>query len=366
MANNRPNISTETYLMNILNEMKANIERGKTIEENRAEAQLLEDFFNEIGKYNENPDNIIEGSARAEMREAIQALHMGKVWSFLGVNGLKEMSGTGFEDYLGRLTNRIMQNAKKYNLATWSKSYNYIINLGSQTVDIYKNISDDISNEVTKKLIDETYKDIRPKLEKDADEAHKKLGINARVQGKIDNAMRYIDFEVTTENPILQKVLPLLAQATFSDKAYLTTGDVVLGQTNSFRVFLAVSGEGSAEEKVYHWYRMLTCMDHHGYHNASSLFYQIRYMYELTGYGLKYTENKINEALGSLGAKYFIYYHEGKIKVISTAVIINDLINAVRDDHYFEIHSAKYKSQKNYALYAKLKMRMQNGVFEFG
>lgn len=366
MTKNRPDISTEAYLINILNEMKANIERGKTIEENRAEAQLLEDFFNEIGKYNQNPDNIIEGSARAEIREAIQALHMGNVWNFLGANGLKEISGTGFEDYLGRLTNRIMQNAKKYDLATWSKSYNYVINLGSQTVDIYKNISDDISNEVTKKLIDETYKDIRPKLEKDADEAHKKLGINARVQGKIDNAMKYIDFEVTTENPILQKVLPLLAQATFSDKAYLTTGDVALGQTNSFRVFLAVSGEGSAEEKVYHWYRMLTCMDHHGYHNASSLFYQIRYMYELTGYGLKYTENKINEALGNLGAKYFIYYHGGNVRVVSTAVIINDLINAVRDNHYFETHSAKYGSQKNYALYAKLKMRMQNGIFEFG
>ena len=361
----RDNISTEKYLTNVLNEMKSNIERGRSVEENRVEAQLLEDFFNMIGGYKVNSDNIIEGISMQDIQEAIQQLGMGAVWHFEGANGLKEISGVGFEDYLGRLTNRIMVNARDKGLANWSKTYNYVVNLGSQTVDLYKNISDDIENEVIKNLIDETYKEMRPKLEKDAEEAKRKIGVNARVQGKIDNAMKYIDFQVTTDNPALRKILPLLSEATFSDKAYLTTGDVALGQTNSFRVFLAVTGEGTAEEKIYHWNKMISCMDYHNNHHAALLFYQIRYMYELTGYGLQYTENKINEALGSLGAKYFIYYYPNAgVRVISTASIINNLINAVRDDNLWKYNVKDIT--KEYALYAKLKMRMRNGIFEFG
>ena len=115
----------------------------------------------------------------------------------------------------------------------------------------------------------------------------------------------------------------------------------------------------------YHWEKMLSCMDYHNNHHAALLFYQIRYMYELTGYGLQYTENKINEALGSLGAKYFIYYYPNAgVRVISTASIINNLINAVRDDNLWKYNVKDIT--KEYALYAKLKMRMRNGIFEFG
>lgn len=368
----RNNQSTVEYLTNIKNKMKQNIMRNQSVAKSKADAQLLENFFNEIGGQPIDPDNIVEGITREDIQDAIKRLGMGKVWHFKGSEGIKDISGVGFEDYLGRLSNRIMQNAKKQGLASWSKSYNYIINLGSSTVNLYNNITDDISNETTKNLIDQAYKDVKTKLDEDNMKAQKKYGVNAKVQGKIDNAMKLLDFTVSDiDNPALKRILPLLADSSFSDKAYLTTGYVRIGQTNSFRVFLAVSGEGSAEEKIYHWERMLNCMDYHDEHNAAMLFYQIRYMYELTGYGLQYTENKINQALGnSLGAKYFIYYHpgkdNGKVRVISTAAIINDFIFAVENDGYFQTHSAKCNDEKAYALYATLKMRMNNGDFEFG
>lgn len=361
-------IKTPIYLNEVLNRIKNDIIENKNLEIEKQNAQLIENFLNAIGGHQQDPDNLIEGLTNQLLQEALNKLNINSSWFFN--NQKNDLTGISFEKYLEKLLNEILE---KPDISTY-QSKKYVVNLGSKYVDIFKNITDDLENETVNETMKKFYTGIKNKLiedDKKAKEKRKKSQFVSSVQGKIDVAKKYIDFKVIVNDPVLEKVLPLLAESSFTIKAYKTMDTVKIGQTNPYRVFLATSDKGSIKQKTYQWIRMLYCMDLHPTENAALLFYQIRYIYELTGYGQQYVENKISEALGQTGAKYFIYYHPGTgVKVLSTAVIINNFLDMVKNDKYFETYSSKYggdykNPQKHYALYARLKMRMFNGEFEF-
>ena len=362
-------VSTPIFLQDKLTQMKEKIiKNNRNVEYYRQNAQLIENFLNEIGNNKDLPNNIIDGISQQQIKEAIDQLHLGRnYWSFIGKKG-SAAYGVKFEEYFSNLLNRIMENAKEQGIAKWEQKSPGVINVGGKTVDPMKNIIDKMADEITINLMEEAYKEIGIELDKQSKDAEIKNHTLNKVQGKIDTATRFLNFEVIVDNPALQRILPLLANATFSDKAYLTAGDVKIGQTNSFRVFLAVTGDLTAKEKLHYWYKMLQCMDDHSIHNSAELFYQMRYIYELTGYGLQYTEQMINEALGNnTGADYFIYFHEGKVKVVASAAVFYDFLESIEKNTAWQgktLHGGNIT--KNYALYAKLKMRMRAGHFELG
>jgi hypothetical protein len=69
---------------------------------------------------------------------------------------------------------------------------------------------------------------------------------------------------------------------------------------------MAVSGDIDYSLRLRHWYAMLQCMDEHESHGAPRLFYELRYIYELTGYGGTYIREAIQEIFAK-GARFFLY-----------------------------------------------------------
>lgn len=367
----RDNISTEEYLQNTLSYMKNKLIKNNDsfLAQEKANAKKLQDFFNAIGTRNYSPENFIAEKEVQQIQEKLQALGLGAVWNFNNIKGTKNITNTAFEKYLSSLVKNVMKKAEEQNwIELKGRSYNLVI--GKENVSILKNIEDDLVTDTLTNLVKETYKEEGERIKGYADETKRIDHANVNVQGKIDVGFNF-SFDITVNMPDeLKEIFNLLSDATFSAKAYATLRDVEIGHTNSFRVFMATT-QGNTENKIYHWYRMLSCMDHHDYHEAALLFYQIRYIYELTGYGQQYIKEKINQVLGnSTGAKYLIYFNPGSgVQVLSTAVIIHNFLEMVEDGTYFEKYASKYAEEgknysKEYALGAKLKMRMNQNLFE--
>lgn len=380
----RDNISTEEYLQAVLNRMKDQIDLSIGNLATEAEnAQLLEDFFNMIGKSQTSSKgeiNIPEEFQNYILYNEIKKLGITGNWNFenwfykktnsKGITSKQDILGIGFEEYIARLVNKVINTAT--NKKTSNRRYDF--HLGPSQVSLLKNIENDLVEDTMNELVKQVYKEENNRIKEQAKKVNSKINnVNVSVQGKIDVGFdaSNINFElIGQDSPELAKILNLLSQATFSAKSYETLGEVSLGQTNSFRVFLATT-EGSTTNKIYHWYRMLSCLDNHLDHDSAFYFYQIRYIYELTGYGQIYIKDEINKILGNnIGAKYLIYYHPGTgVKVLSTAVIINNFLQEIKQQN-FEEYAKKYEntyegnSLKNYALGAKLKLRMHKGLFD--
>lgn len=354
-------ISTPDFLMGRLEKIKNDIIVEKNINIYKNNALLIENFLNKIIGNQINKDNIIDGLTQEYYDKALKELGINiEHWT----KKKTDAYGVKFESFLQNLLSDIFKHSKDKEIANWTGGH--VTSLGLKTVNPLKNITDKTIDDTTKNLMESAYKEIAKELDKQSKESEIKNHTMNKVQGKIDTISHHINFEISTEDPLLQKVLPLLANASFSDKAYKNSGDVKIGQTNSFRVFLAISGDMDAQEKINRWNRMLNCMDFHPNDKAAEIFYELRYIYELTGYGLQYSKQAINRILGNdTGADYLIYFHKGKIKVLSTAAIINDFLSNVKDTAKGRTLS-NGEITKEYALYARLKMRMIGGRFKIG
>ena len=240
-------------------------------------------------------------------------------------------------------------------------------NFGSYQVDYLK----DVVDETLRATAIAAYKGAKTALQTASVEEDSKNKTHSSVQGKIDTKGKYFKIEVNIKDDYLSQIIPLLAQSAFTDKAYISgkKDDLRLGQTNPFRVFVAVCG-GVSDDIIERWYRMLNCMNKHSYHDAPELFYQIRYAYELTGYGQKYNLDVLNKLLGdfNLGARFLIYYNGSVIIVLSTAKILEDMVIKMKQG-ITKTQMIHGQITPEYALYAKIKLRMTSYnpvAFEFG
>lgn len=173
----------------------------------------------------------------------------------------------------------------------------------------------------------------------------KESGI-AGVDGKIDtlglNATIKIKPEVSME---ARSIIRSLQGAAFTDKNYTKSSTVHLGMTNPYRILINVTKVSNPNVEVKQlnnrFYRMLECAGvyHSGGHPAHEIgakyFYQIRYIYELTGLGGKYRSKESGDVKQLLNdAKYakFLVFNQGgskggQIYVKSTVEIVNNIFS---------------------------------------
>ena len=360
-------VSTPDFLSARLIEITKSIKADQDVSIYKKNALLIENFLNKIigNQIQVDENNPIEDLTQDLYDNALNNLGIDiNYWT----KRKNKAYGIKFEKFFHELLRDIFNHSQNDLVgATWDNKKGHITSIGAKTTNPLQNITDEIIDDTTKNTMELAYKRIAEELDKQTKKSEIKNHTLNKVQGKIDTVSHHINFQISIDDPVLQKILPLLANATFSDKAYENAGDVKIGQTNSFRVFLAISGDMSAKDKIKRWYRMLNCMEYHSEENAAQKFYELRYIYELTGYGLQYTKQWVNKMLGNdAGADYLIYFHKGRIKVLSTAAIINEFLADSTAIATAGRTLTDGTITKEYALYAKLKLRMTNGRFKLG
>ena len=335
-------LSTHNYLSSILDIARTNIMVNEANGQDEADALILEDFLNLVA-LGQPTDNIILGYSMQNRKEVIESFGI-PLKQLIN----QDVSGLAFEDWAQSIFEQALEKAKEQQMISYGSKVSIS---GTDSFLLFEDVVDPMMQD----LYAQTYRQASQTV-KDKTKEVNRYNIKADVYGKIDTANYYSDFQVHIHDEYLEKLLPLLASASFTDKAYLTKHDVRIGQTNPFRVFVAMSPD-TGQAKLDRWYRTMTCMNEngpHGSHNAPLLFYELRYIYELTGYGGYYVREEIRNLFKN-GARFFLYYsNQTLIKVIPVSRIIKNL-NA-------KLSSGKLIKQKNidkeYALYAKLKMRL--------
>lgn len=226
-----------------------------------------------------------------------------------------------------------------YQAAISGKEYSEVKNSNKGTINIggahilgTKQLVDE-ANEIMKKEYNGMYQIMQENLkEYNRENTDKVAKYMSSIQGKIDvNSFKSIT-EITVKLnliPHAQEILEALSGATFTAKNYISTSQLHFGQTNPFRVYTIVAAQ--QEDIVGHFCRMVTCFEHHPKKDKENpvLFYRIRAIYELTGYGARYTNIELNKIFQGRGADFLIWNNPTdveEIRVIPTQAIIQDLI----------------------------------------
>lgn len=331
--------STSEYLQDRLDTIRANIliNQQNGIDEN--DALLLEDFFRIIA-FGQGIDNPLAGVSLQERIDTLKKYN-------IPIDTLrKDISGFAFEDWVQDIIESSMNLFSENDIVSWSSMVKIT---GKDQFNLYEKIADP----VIKSAVAKAYKGASQTFKKMTDENNERYRLNTQVFGKIDTGNLYFNLELNTEDPYLQEIIPLLAQSTFTDKGYLTKHDVRIGQTNPFRVFMAVSNDVDYNLRLRHWYAMLSCMEEHNSHGAPRLFYELRYIYELTGYGGFYIRKEIQDVFAR-GARFFLYLSNGVLKVIPVSRILVKLNQKLNSGKLIK----QQQINRDYALYAILKMRL--------
>ena len=193
---------------------------------------------------------------------------------------------------------------------------------------------------------------------------------------KTDNVGLDYNITITATSTLLEKVVSALSMATFTDKNYLSTQTLHLGQTNPLRVFMVVAN-GDSTYKLYRYARMLNCMANHhsksGHEQVPATFYRIRAIYELTGGKQRvgnnnsFLEDKIADIIqGANRAKYLVVNSpkaDGYLRVIPTADIVDTIeynlyFNRVQSSGDFLVSGNKMSMEQ--ALYSDISLKFDN------
>ncbi len=209
-----------------------------------------------------------------------------------------------------------------------------IINVGGSHIVGTKQLVDE-ANKIMQNEYNEMYQIMQKSLKEYNQQNIDKIAeYMPSVQGKIDiNSFQSIT-EIRSDlklKPQAKEVLKALSGATFTAKNYISTSQLHFGQTNPFRVYTIVAAQ--QEDIIGHFYRMITCFENHQNripdNESPVLFYRIRAIYELTGYGTRYVNTKLNDIFKGRGADFLVWnnpINKDEIRVIPTQAIIQDLI----------------------------------------
>lgn len=247
-------------------------------------------------------------------------------------NLFQERGGARFENEITDVINAIYQEVGEEDFQ-FDKSQ---VNIGSM-VGTSVNLSDEL---LADKNIQNMLQTIGTKTQKYiVNSAGEKMLVYylPEVDGKID-VKGYKIHVKANPSPAILKIYNLLQDATFTAKNYDSmTWDqkmkefvqqsghstLSLGKSNVYRAIVGVL------EGVGYEHRTSVSAFWAGYNkinqgdvNVATHFYHLRYLYELTGVGIKYNGQNFGEA------KYLIYNDpHGNIYVKSTAVIFSDVLN---------------------------------------
>lgn len=292
------------------------------------EASLTYDPNNPIG--NEVINLVLDGVIKHSPPNFKIANLFGQAGKSYGKNAYD--SGARFERELTRVIQAVYEGVS-------DKEFKFDesqVNIGSRTATSI-NLSEELLGD---QQIQKMLKTVGTKTQKYitmADGTKKLVYYLQDVSGKID--VKGYEIAITgNPSPELLKIYNLLKDATFTAKNYnsktwdekaqtfvdATGTTLALGKTNIYRSIIGTLedlGYDSRTSQSAFWagFNRINSGDQ----NVMNHFYHLRYIYELTGAGIKYD----GQSYG--GAKYLIYNDpSGGIWVKSTAEILADLLNS--------------------------------------
>lgn len=341
--------NTPTYLTNIYNKMRESLNSMKDFSNGTAKAKRLEYFLNLIkqaqksykinGADNFIEELVIDETEKALLRElyAVQPALFSRGGMYSLGSG-KSSRGQKLEDDLSRWISGAYATEGK-------KTYTYAMDLfKSGKIGIGKEhvtsqgYLDDLADDAAKKIQGKLYRQAKDamdvaagKAEKIREEYANSILYIPTIQGKIDVTGLHAELKFSGVLTLQQEMLQLLNEANFTAKNYASAYDLHLGRTNPYYVFSMVSS-GSGENVAGRWVRMLMCFNRHGdiHSEAPRIFYRIRAIYELTGYGQVYKNSELSY-LNNSGANYLVFNPIGSdiVHVTYTGDIINSLISSI-------------------------------------
>lgn len=354
-------ISTAKNLNNIYGKLTKQIKKKqKQYYQNRSlndKAKKIEDFLKEIKKYQqyfqqlqlnpgEDPEEAIKNFfAESKYRLLFQALYntnphifklnlLNKIKENADQSVLSQKLGTYLEWGLTEILNTYQAAVSGREYSEVKESNKGVISIGGAHISGTKQLVDE-TNEIMRNKYNEMYQIIQKNLKEYNQKNTDKIAeYMPSVQGKIDiNSFQSI-IEIKDDlklAPYTQEVLEALSGATFTAKNYISTSQLYFGQTNPFRVYVIVAAQ--QKDIIGHFCRMITCFENHQNispdNESPTLFYRIRAIYELTGYGAHYINTELNNIFQGRGADFLVWNNPARIdeiRVIPTQAIIQDLI----------------------------------------
>ena len=352
-ADNLNNIYT-----NLINQIKDKQRQHYQNNSLNDKAKTIENFLKAIKQYQQlfqqqlqenpkkNPKDIMKKFwAEDEYAALIQALYEANphILEFNLLNKIKESTdqevlsyklGSYLEQGLTEILNtyEAAMSGRKYSEV--KKSNKGIINVGGSHIAGTKQLVDE-TNKIMQNEYNQMYQIMQKSLKEYNQQNIDKIAeYMPSVQGKIDiNSFQSI-IEIRSDlklKPQAEEILKALSGATFTAKNYISTSQLHFGQTNPFRVYTIVAAQ--QEDIIGHFCRMITCFENHQNripdNESPVLFYRIRAIYELTGYGTRYVNAKLNDIFKGRGADFLVWnnpINKDEIRVIPTQAIIQDLI----------------------------------------
>ena len=411
--------ATPGYLNKLLNEYRNLMRPKDTLKKEQEDAKLLEDVLNGIKKiqsYNSQNasdqkgiSDIISDLSLAQLLEQLSQVNpnLFKGAGLITSSSDKAYQGKLLEDFMSEFITSIdaLFTNQSFNYVNSTNNYHSSgkmldnINTKNFITDLGDNIINQTFGEVTKfttekifnlgSLKSSTMKNIG-KTTEDRQKANIDIpGLTQQVmiKGKdsynvgskmikTDNVGLDYNITITATSTLLEKVVSALSMATFTDKNYLSTQTLHLGQTNPLRVFMVVAN-GDSTYKLYRYARMLNCMANHhnksGHEQVPATFYRIRAIYELTGGKQRvgnnnsFLEDKIADIIqGANRAKYLVVNSpkaDGYLRVIPTADIVDTIeynlyFSRVQSSGDFLVSGNKMSMEQ--ALYSDISLKFDN------
>lgn len=413
--------ATPGYLNKLLNEYRNLMRPKDTLKKEQEDAKLLEEVLNGIKKIQSyNSQNASDQKPISDIISDLSLVQLLEQLSQVNPNlfkGAGLITSSSDKAYQGKLLEDFMSEfITSIDALFTNQSFNYVnstnnyhssgkmldnINTKNFITDLGDNIINQTFGEVTKfttekifnlgSLKSSTMKNIgkttenRQKANIDIPGLTQQVMIEGKDSYnvgskmiKTDNVGLDYNITITATSTLLEKVVSALSMATFTDKNYLSTQTLHLGQTNPLRVFMVVAN-GDSTYKLYRYARMLNCMANHhnksGHEQVPATFYRIRAIYELTGGKQRvgnnnsFLEDKIADIIqGANRAKYLVVNSpkaDGYLRVIPTADIVDAIeynlyFNRVQSSGDFLVSGNKMSMEQ--ALYSDISLKFDNVI----
>lgn len=337
------NIDTQDYLIRLYNNVKNQTANDLYFEDEKLKARKLEIFLRLVKDMQNNKGQISDETAVSEefwdiveQKTLVNALNDVTGGKLINENLLNFKSNNIFKqgDALERGIAQIVKAIQVLHKENAQDLYEEDISIQSKTGMFQTQVVDliDIVDQKAKKTLNKFYNKTYQELKK---HPNKKM-VMTKVFGKIDNYGISADIKIEATSQIEKDIIDCLRDATFTDKNYGSNKDILLGQTNPFRVYMTL---GNGRQHYNRWHRMFNCFELHystGFKHleAPSYFYRLRAIYELTGFNMKYFSSRnqelANRLTGAGHAKYLIWNTPGSdsIRVIPTSLIVANILNS--------------------------------------
>ena len=314
---------------------KMDAKYSKKNEDLKMNAKKLEEFFQELklAARNGNSKDFVNSAILNQILEGIQSHSRGnaKIENLFRGRSNSYLQGKRFEDELTKVILTVMENVAADPSKIQRKEISIGTRVGSPLNDISKMV-DDMETEVVKGVGEGVLEKIRHNDAATLQEFYSK-----DVQGKIDARGYRIDVRANA-NPQMLEIYELLKDATFSAKSYSsltwdsilkenvlsTNASITLGKSHYYRAFsgpLLDLGYDilTTNSAIFAGQNMIGKKE-----NVAQHFFHLRYIYELTGSGIIYTNG------GYLGeVKYLIFNDPASdsIYVKSAAELLEDILD---------------------------------------